>query len=450
MKGLLLSRNVCVCVCVCVCACVYVYRGHAYVCHQTQDELKGYNPPPSPWRDRPVEESLLLFEDMKRGKFEEGEATLRMKHVMEDSKQDPVAYRIKYTPHPHAGDAWCIYPTYDFTHCLCDSIENISHSLCTKEFQARRSSYYWLCNALDLYCPVQWEYGRLNLQYTVVSKRKIQKLISGGIVANWDDPRLYTLTALRRRGISPEAIHKFTAKVGVTMSQTILHPNLLNSCVRDELNNTAIRVMAVLDPVKVVVENLADVQALEVEVLNIPHLPEKGAHKVFFDPSNLYIDASDFKEVAESGYRRLAPGQPVGLKHAGYVISHLRTEKDSSGSVTAVVVEAHRTEEVDKPKAFIQWVSRPVPSAVRLYYSLFLHPNPEDPAEVPNGFLSDINPNSMEVKSSAMVDETVLGAGPLTRFQFERIGYFCVDFDSTPQQMVFNRTVSLREDSGKS
>ncbi|CAI8005215.1 Glutamine--tRNA ligase [Geodia barretti] len=427
-----------------------IKRGHAYVCHQTQDELKGHNPPPSPWRERPVEESLLLFEDMKRGKFEEGEATLRMKHVMEDSKQDPVAYRIKYTPHPHAGDAWCVYPTYDFTHCLCDSIENISHSLCTKEFQARRSSYYWLCNALDLYCPVQWEYGRLNLQYTVVSKRKIQKLIGGGIVADWDDPRLYTLTALRRRGIPPEAIHKFTAKVGVTMSQAILHPNLLDSCVRDELNNTATRVMAVLDPVKVVVENLADVQALEVEVLNIPHLPGKGAHKVFFDPSNLYIDASDFKEVAESGYRRLAPGQPVGLKHAGYVISHLRTEKDSSGSVAAVVVEAHRTEEVDKPKAFIQWVSRPVPSAVRLYYSLFLHPNPEDPAKVPNGFLSDISPNSMEVKSSAMVDETVLEAGPLTGFQFERIGYFCVDFDSTPQQMVFNRTVSLREDSGKS
>ncbi|XP_051950388.1 glutamine--tRNA ligase-like [Xyrauchen texanus] len=191
-----------------------IRRGHAYVCHQRGEELKGYNVSSSPWRDRPVEESLLLFECMRKGVFAEGEATLRMKLVMEDGKMDPVAYRIKYTPHHRTGDTWCIYPTYDYTHCLCDSIEQITHSLCTKEFQARRSSYFWLCNALDVYCPVQWEYGRLNLTYTVVSKRKIIKLVETRIVRDWDDPRLFTLTALRRRGFPPQAINNFCARDG--------------------------------------------------------------------------------------------------------------------------------------------------------------------------------------------------------------------------------------------
>uniref|UniRef100_A0A8C5RR94 Glutaminyl-tRNA synthetase n=1 Tax=Laticauda laticaudata TaxID=8630 RepID=A0A8C5RR94_LATLA len=195
-----------------------IKRGHAYICHQKVEEIKGHNPPPSPWRDRPIEESLLLFEDMRKGKFGEGEATLRMKMVMEDGKMDPVAYRIKYTPHHRSGDKWCIYPTYDYTHCLCDSLENITHSLCTKEFQARRSSYFWLCNALDVYCPVQWEYGRLNLVYTVVSKRKIIRLVEAGAVRDWDDPRLFTLTALRRRGFPAEAINNFCAKVKILYS----------------------------------------------------------------------------------------------------------------------------------------------------------------------------------------------------------------------------------------
>ncbi|KAG8435965.1 hypothetical protein GDO86_007166 [Hymenochirus boettgeri] len=232
-----------------------IRRGQAYVCHQKVEEIKGHNPPPSPWRDRPVEESLLLFEGMKKGKFAEGEATLRMKLVMEDGKMDPVAYRIKYTPHHRTGDKWCIYPTYDYTHCLCDSIEHITHSLCTKEFQARRSSYFWLCNALDVYCPVQWEYGRLNLHYTVVSKRKIIKLVETGAVRDWDDPRLFTLTALRRRGFPPEAINNFCARVGVTVAQTTMEPHLLEACVREVLNETAPRVMAVLDPLKVTITN---------------------------------------------------------------------------------------------------------------------------------------------------------------------------------------------------
>uniref|UniRef100_A0A8B9N184 glutamine--tRNA ligase n=1 Tax=Accipiter nisus TaxID=211598 RepID=A0A8B9N184_9AVES len=259
-----------------------IRRGQAYVCHQKVEEIKGHNPPPSPWRDRPVEESLLLFEDMRKGKFGEGEATLRMKLVMEDGKMDPVAYRVKFTPHHRTGDKWCIYPTYDYTHCLCDSIEHITHSLCTKEFQARRSSYFWLCNALDVYCPVQWEYGRLNLLYTVVSKRKIIRLVETGAVRDWDDPRLFTLTALRRRGFPPEAINNFCARVGA----------------RDGMGWG--RWMCL--PASVVTAGRQhspppSPQALEVLVPNFPADESRGFHKVPFQ-TTIYIEETDFREVS--------------------------------------------------------------------------------------------------------------------------------------------------------
>uniref|UniRef100_A0A9J7ZX99 glutamine--tRNA ligase n=1 Tax=Cyprinus carpio carpio TaxID=630221 RepID=A0A9J7ZX99_CYPCA len=273
-----------------------IRRGHAYVCHQRGEELKGHNIPPSPWRERPVEESLLLFDRMRKGMFAEGEVTLRMKMVMEDGKMDPVAYRIKYTPHHRTGDTWCIYPTYDYTHCLCDSIENITHSLCTKEFQARRSSYFWLCNALDLYCPVQWEYGRLNLTYTVVSKRKIIKLVETGIVRDWDDPRLFTLTALRRRGFPPQAINNFCARVGVTVAQTTMEPHLLEACVREVLNDTAPRAMAILEPLKVTITNLPTSAQTEVRVPDFPANEAKGSHVVPFSKT-IFIEQSDFREV---------------------------------------------------------------------------------------------------------------------------------------------------------
>ncbi|XP_053691600.1 probable glutamine--tRNA ligase [Sabethes cyaneus] len=222
-------------------AVILVKKGMAYVCHQTSEEMKGFNPQLSKWRDRPIEESLQLFNDMKNGKIDEGAATLRMKITLEEGKIDPVAYRIKFIPHHRTGNECCIYPTYDYTHCLCDSIEDITHSLCTKEFQSRRSSYYWLCNALDIYCPVQWEYGRLNVNYTVVSKRKIAKLITEGIVEDWDDPRLFTLTALRRRGFPSEAINNFCAQIGVTGAQSSIDPSALEACVRDILNLSAPR-----------------------------------------------------------------------------------------------------------------------------------------------------------------------------------------------------------------
>ncbi|XP_076132471.1 glutamine--tRNA ligase [Alosa pseudoharengus] len=425
-----------------------IRRGQAYVCHQRGEELKGHNAPPSPWRDRPVEESLILFQRMKKGMFAEGEATLRMKMVMEDGKMDPVAYRIKYTPHHRTGDTWCIYPTYDYTHCLCDSIEQITHSLCTKEFQARRSSYYWLCNALDVYCPVQWEYGRLNLTYTVVSKRKIIKLVEMGVVRDWDDPRLFTLTALRRRGFPPQAINNFCARVGVTVAQVTMEPHLLEACVREVLNEQAPRVMAVLEPLKVTITNLASESQMAVRVPDFPANEAKGSHMVPFSRV-VYIEQSDFREVMEKGYKRLTPDQPVGLRHAGYVISVKRVIKDASGKVTELEVTCATTDSAEKPKAFIHWVSKPLECEVRLYERLFLHKNPEDSAEVPGGFLSDINPNSLHIIQDALVDQSVANTKVFNKFQFERVGYFSVDPDSTPKKLVFNRTVTLKEDPGK-
>uniref|UniRef100_A0A3B4DGN9 Glutamine--tRNA ligase n=1 Tax=Pygocentrus nattereri TaxID=42514 RepID=A0A3B4DGN9_PYGNA len=423
-----------------------IRRGHAYVCHQRGEELKGHNVPPSPWRDRPVEESLVLFERMKKGMCAEGEATLRMKLVMEDGKLDPVAYRIKYTPHHRTGDTWCMYPTYDYTHCLCDSIEHITHSLCTKEFQARRSSYFWLCNALDVYCPVQWEYGRLNLTYTVVSKRKIIKLVETGAVRDWDDPRLFTLTALRRRGFPPQAINNFCARVGVTVAQTTMEPHLLEACVREVLNDTAPRVMAVLEPLKVTITNLP----ADVHIPDFPADETKGSHVVPFSKT-IFIEQSDFREAMEKGYKRLTPDQPVGLRHAGYIISLQRVIKDGRGKVVELEVTCSSSDSAEKPKAFIHWVSQPLQCEVRLYerkYCSFLYYTC-DPAEVPGGFLSDLSPNSLQLVESALVDRSVSEAKVFDKFQFERVGYFSVDPDSTAEKLVFNRTVTLKEDPGK-
>lgn len=426
-------------------AVVLIKKGLAYVCHQKAEELKGFNPPPSPWRDRPIDENLLLFEDMKNGKIKEGDATLRMKIVLEEGKQDPVAYRIKFLPHHRTGDKWCIYPTYDYTHCLCDSIEHITHSLCTKEFQSRRSSYYWLCNALDIYCPVQWEYGRLNMNYTVVSKRKIGKLISEGIISDWDDPRLFTLTALRRRGFPPEAINNFCARMGVTGAQSVVDPMLLEASVRDVLNETAPRVMVVFNPLKVTIIN--GVQKNVLVVPDFPNDPQKGSHKVQCQ-NILYIDSSDFRMNPEKGYRRLSESQTVGLKHAGLVIKIVEVIKDTQGVIIELKVSAEQVNNANKPKSFIQWVADPVVIEVRLYERLFLHKNPEDMNIVPNGFLSDINPNSLKVED-AFADKSLKSAKPFDKFQFERIGFFSVDPDSTSEKLVFNRTVTLKEDAGK-
>ncbi|CAH1124908.1 unnamed protein product [Ceutorhynchus assimilis] len=425
-----------------------IKKGLAYVCHQSADEMKGFNPQPSPWRERPVEENLQLFQDMKNGKIDEGAATLRMKITLEEGKLDPVAYRVRFVPHHRTGDKWCVYPTYDFTHCLCDSIENITHSLCTKEFQSRRSSYYWLCNALDIYCPVQWEYGRLNVNYTVVSKRKIAKLISEGVVNDWNDPRLFTLTALRRRGFPAEAVNNFCAQLGVTGAQSTVDPSMLEAYVRDYLNNVAPRHMVVLEPLKLTITNYPHPQPTTISVPNFPNDPKLGNHSIAFDKT-IYIEKSDFMEVGNKGFRRLTKTQSVGLKHAGLVLEVVDIRKDASGEVSEVVCECIEAEKApSKPKAFIHWVADPVQIEVRLYSSLFKHKNPEDVNEVPNGFLSDCDPDSLQVLQS-LADKSLQGAKVLDRFQFERMGYFSVDPDSKQDKIVVNRTVGLKEDTGK-
>ncbi|CAG9840357.1 unnamed protein product [Diabrotica balteata] len=424
-----------------------IKKGLAYVCHQTADEMKGFNPQPSPWRDRPVEENLQLFEDMKNGKIDEGAATLRMKITLEEGKLDPVAYRVRFTPHHRTGDKWCIYPTYDYTHCLCDSIEHITHSLCTKEFQSRRSSYYWLCNALNIYCPVQWEYGRLNVNYTVVSKRKIAKLIDEQVVKNWDDPRLFTLTALRRRGFPSEAINNFCAQLGVTGSQSTVDPSMLEAFVRDYLNNTAPRRMVVLEPLKITIENFPHSKPIALSVPNFPSKPELGSHDVILNRT-IYIEKSDFMEIGDKGYRRLTKTQSVGIRHAGLVLEVTDVKKDGN-NIKEVICKCTEVDKVKtKPKAFIHWVSDPQEIEVRLYSPLFKHKNPEDPNEVPGGFLTDCNSDSLKILKS-LADRSLLTAKVSDKFQFERIGFFSVDPDSTKNNLVFNQTVGLKEDAGK-
>ncbi|CAL2038876.1 unnamed protein product [Caenorhabditis brenneri] len=424
-----------------------IEKGHAFVCHQKVEEMRGFEVQLSPWRERPIEENLQLFEDMKHGKFDEGEATLRLKLTLEEGKVDPVAYRIKYVPHHRTGDKWCIYPTYDYTHCLCDSIENITHSLCTKEFQSRRSSYYWLCNALDIYCPVQWEYGRLNVNYTVVSKRKILKLITTKTVNDWDDPRLFTLTALRRRGIPSEAINRFVAKLGLTMSQMVIDPHVLDATVRDYLNVHAPRTMAVLDGLKLTIENFAELNLPS--TADVPDFPSDPSdprkHSVAVD-KEIFIEKTDYKpDDSDKSFRRLTPKQSVGLKHIGLVLRFVKEIKDAEGHVTEVVVKAEKLTEGEKPKAFIHWVAKPVSAEVRLYDRLFKSKNPEDAQAVPGGFLSDINTDSLTVLYNALIDRSIAASKEYDRFQFERIGFFCVDKDSSDAKLVFNRTVMLKD-----
>lgn len=430
-----------------------IKRGLAYVDHQKPHELRGFNPPPSPWRDRPLEESLTLFQDMRLGKFDEGTASLRMKFTMEEGKQDPVAYRIKFMPHHRTGDKWCIYPTYDFAHCLCDSIENITHSLCTKEFQCKRSSYYWLCNALDIYCPVQWEYSRLNINYTVVSKRKLKTLIDNNIVSGWDDPRLYTLEALRRRGFPPEAIKEFCARLGITGANSAVSPLMIEAEVRDYLNLKAPRTMCVLEPLKLVIENFEELfpgeKQHELEVPDNPADPENSPkHKIVIDQT-VYIEASDFRDTSEldKNFRRMTVAQPVGLRYVHLVATLKEVKRNDQNEVVELLVTACPADRAPKPKAFIHWVSQPVTCEVRSYDKLFDLSNPE---EHPQGLLGSCRKDSLRIYNSALVDKYLLGAPTYSRYQFERIGYFSVDPDSSKTLMVFNRTVSLKEDKGKS
>ncbi|KAA6413730.1 MAG: glutamine-tRNA ligase [Lasallia pustulata] len=455
-----------------------IKRDGAYVCHCTDAEVKlqrgGENHGP-----RATEESLAEFRAMRDGKYKPKEAFLRMKQDLEDGNPqmwDLTAYRILEAEHHRTGSKWRIYPTYDFTHCLCDSFENISHSLCTTEFQLSRVSYEWLCDALEVYKPMQREYGRLNVTGTVLSKRKIAKLVQENIVRGWDDPRLYTLIALRRRGIPPGAILSFVNELGVSTALTNIQLARLDQSVRRYLEQTVPRLMLVLDPIPVVIENLPDDFLEELDLPFSPKDPSMGSHVVPFTKI-VYIDRSDFREVDSKDYFRLAPGKAVGLLKVPFPISATSFEKDeSTGLVTKVHAHYEKPEEgaaFKKPKTYIQWVASspkhnsPLRAEVRFFNSLFKSENP-DAAE--GGFMKNVNPDSEEIYGNAVIETGLVEvqkrapwpaeegekdvkakvAGPETvRFQGLRVAYFAMDKDSTEGKVVLNRIVSLKEDAGK-
>lgn len=438
-----------------------IKKGKAYVCHMTPEEIKAsrggddmlgprYD---SPWRNRPIQENLAEFERMRRGEYQEGKAILRLKQDMHSANPfmwDLVAYRILYHPHCRTGTQWCIYPMYDFTHCLCDSLENITHSLCTTEFIPAREAYYWVLDQLEVYKAVQWEYGRLNITHTVTSKRKVAALVKEGHVSGWDDPRLFTLAALRRRGFPPAAINRFVEDIGITMAPTTTDVRKLEAFVRDELNKTSLRRMAVHESLRLVIENFGefeDAGQLQICLPNDPRDPSKGDSHLTLTP-RIYIDRSDFKaegpqdnpSACDPQYYRLTPGQPVGLFRVGVFTMSRHVDGIVYGTLD-------RSESAPKPKAFIQWLPEGSPRAtLRLYSNLFMSPNPSDN---PRGWLADINPESLKEVKDAMVDPRLLQSDvkPEQVFQFQRLGYFCVDNVDGP--LVFNLTVSIKEDPRK-
>ncbi|KAI9208216.1 tRNA synthetases class I, catalytic domain-containing protein [Polychytrium aggregatum] len=438
-----------------------IKRDKAYVCHCTGEEIHAMreaNPRiECAHRSRPVDESVREFVKMKEGRYGEGEAILRMKMDMQNPNPqfwDLVAYRVMFTPHHRTGNAWCVYPTYDYTHCLCDSFEDITHSLCTVEFQLSRESYYWLVDALELYKPVQWEYGRLNITNTVLSKRKITKLVDEGIVGGWDDPRLYTLPGLRRRGFPATAINAFVRELGVTTSNTVIPVERLENYVRDHLNDVAPRLMVLLEPLKITLTNLSDDYLEEVTVANKPRDESMGSHTVPFSKT-VYIDASDFREQDDPNFYRLAPGKSVGLLNVPFPITANKVVKDSSGRIVEILATYENSKaDFKKPKTYIHWVGEskkhnsPVKVQVNLYSNLFKHSNP---ADNPDGWLADINPDSLSVIPEAYAEIGIRGARIEDSFQFVRVGYFSVDPDSDVKKgrYVVNRTVGLKEDAKK-
>lgn len=441
-----------------------IKKGKAYVCDLSPDEIREYRGTPtepgkdSPFRNRSVEENLDLFQRMRAGEFEEGSRTLRAKIDMRSpniSMRDPVIYRILKTPHHRTGNKWCIYPMYDFTHCLSDSIEGITHSICTLEFENQRPLYDWVLDQLGVYHPQQIEFARLNLSHTVLSKRKLLQLVNEGYVSGWDDPRMPTISGLRRRGYTPEAIRAFCQRIGVAKTESMVDLALLEHFVRDDLNKRARRVMAVLRPLRVVIDNYPDDLVEEMDAINNPEDATAGTRKVPFSKV-LYIEQEDFRENPPKDFFRLAPGREVRLRYA-YFIRCVDVVKDPK---TGEVVELHCTYDPatrggDAPdgrkvKSTLHWVSarHAVPVTVRLYDNLFLKENPND-VEEGHDFKEYLNPNSLEVLTGCQAEPSLAEVVPGNRYQFERVGYFCVDPDSRPSAPVFNRTVALRDPYAK-
>ena len=438
-----------------------IKKGKAYVDDLSAAEIREYRGTltepgkESPYRDRSVEQNLDLFERMKACEFPDGSRTLRAKIDMASPNitlRDPVLYRILKVPHHRTGDEWCIYPMYDFTHCISDSIEGITHSLCTLEFENNRALYDWVLDNLDVYHPQQIEFARLNLSYTVLSKRKLLQLVEDGMVEGWDDPRMPTLSGLRRRGYTPGAIRDFCNHIGVAKTNSIIDIALLEYYLRQDLNKRAPRRMGVLRPLRVVIQNYPEDQVEELEAINNPEDPSMGTRQVPFSRV-LYIEQDDFREEPPKKYFRLAPGREVRLRY-GYFITCVDVVKDEQ---TGEVIELHCTYDPEtrggnapdgrRVKATLHWVSaaHAVPAEVRLYDRLFNKPNPD---EVEEGldFKSNLNPGSLEVLQGSVVEQSLADAVPGTIYQFERQGYFILDSkDSAPGKLVFNRTISLRD-----
>ncbi len=436
-----------------------IKAGKAYVDDLTADEIRQYRGTltepgrESPHRNRTVEENLDLFQRMKAGEFPDGSRCLRAKIDMASpnlNMRDPVMYRILRRPHHRTGDKWCIYPLYDYAHGQSDSLEKITHSMCTLEFEDHRPLYNWFIKELGIFPSQQFEFDRLNLTYTLLSKRKLLQLVREGRVRGWDDPRMPTLSGIRRRGYTPEAIRTFVANIGVSKTQGTIELAMLEHFVRDDLNKRALRVMAVLKPLKVVIDNYPEDQTEEMNAINNPEDASAGTRKVPFSRV-LYIEQDDFREVPPKGYFRLSPGKEVRLRY-GYFITAQSAVKNPHGEI----VEVHATYDPAtrggnapdgrKVKSTIHWVSaaHAINAEIRLYDNLFSNP---DPGDVPDGkdFTANLNPNSLEIVPQAKLEPSLKLGKPGDRFQFERLGYFCVDPDSTPEKLVFNRTVALKD-----
>ena len=433
-----------------------IKKGLAYVDELSPDEMREYRGTltepgkNSPYRDRSVEENLALFERMKNGEFAEGTLSLRAKIDMASPfmvMRDPVIYRIKFASHHQTGDKWCIYPMYDFTHCISDAIERITHSLCTLEFQDNRRLYDWVLENISIERPLphQYEFSRLNLEGTLTSKRKLLKLVNEGIVDGWNDPRMPTISGLRRRGYTPASLREFCRRIGVTKQDNVVEYSALESCIRDDLNQNAPRAMAVIDPVRVVIENFEGEEMLT--ALNHPNRPELGERQLPFT-KEIYIDRADFREEANKQYKRLVLGKEVRLRNA-YVIKAERVEKDANGEITTIFCtydpETLGKNPADgrKVKGVIHWVSavHNHPAEFRLYERLFTVPNPGAEEDIE----SVLNPTSLVVKHG-FVEQSLGNAEAEKGYQFEREGYFCADNkDSRAEHLVFNLTVSLKE-----
>ena len=433
-----------------------ITKGLAYVDELSPEQIREYRGTltapgkDSPYRGRSVEENLALFEKMRNGEFAEGAACLRAKIDMASPfivMRDPVLYRIKFAEHHQTGNKWCIYPMYDFTHCISDALEGITHSLCTLEFQDNRRLYDWVLDNITIPChPRQYEFSRLNLEYAIMSKRKLNQLVTEKIVEGWDDPRMPTVSGLRRRGYTAASIREFCLRIGVTKQDNNVEMVALESCIRDDLNENAPRAMAVLDPVKIVIENMGDAVEM-VTMPNHPNKPEMGSREVPFS-REIYIDRADFREEANKQYKRLVLGKEVRLRNA-YVIKAERVEKDEAGEITTIFcsydAETLSKDPADgrKVKGVIHWVSaaHALPAEIRLYDRLFSVPNPGAAED----FLSTINPESLVIKHG-FVEPSLAAAQPEKAYQFEREGYFCADNrHSSAEHLVFNRTVGLRD-----